>query len=196
MIRITGGEIKGRALKVFSGAQVRPTSDKVRQAIFNILEHRYDIPMESARGLDLFAGSGSLGAEFLSRGGGYLCSVESDGRTLAVLRTNLKLVRSAINNREVNADIFAQKVERYLKKSPPTPFDVIFIDPPYKERLGPKLLDQLSGDDWLTTDGVVMIEHEKKDIFVPPQGWTLDDRRPYGDTLISFLLRQEVKKKQ
>ena len=190
MIRVTGGEIRGRALKVFSGAKVRPTSDKVRQAIFNILEHRFETEISMARALDLFAGSGSLGAEFLSRGGAYLCAVESDSRTLAVLRTNLKTVQAALKHDDVQIDIVAQRVERYLKKPPQTPFEFIFIDPPYKERLGPKLLELLC-EGWLTADGIVMIEHEKKDIFVPPQGWILDDRRPYGDTLISFLIKQE-----
>lgn len=188
MIRVTGGEAKGRALKVYRGGQVRPTSDKVRQAIFNILEHRFDLEFEHARVLDLYAGSGSLGAEFLSRGASYLCAVESDNRTIKVLKENLMTVQKAIKSHEPQVKVLAQKVERFLNQKPVSPYQVIIADPPYKDRLGPQILEKLDID-WLGEEGIVVIEHEKKDVFVPPYGWSLSDRRLYGDTFISFLNR-------
>lgn len=186
MIRITGGEAKGRALKVYRGGQVRPTSDKVRQAIFNILEHRFDFHFDGSRVLDLYAGSGSLGAEFLSRGASYLCAVESDQRTLKVLKDNLKLVQSTLTESQPQIQVLAKRVERFLNSSPSLPYDIIIADPPYKDHLAPQIIEKLNVD-WLTEDGLVVIEHEKKDVFAPPYGWTLNDRRLYGDTFVSFL---------
>ena len=186
MIRITGGEAKGRALKVFRGGQVRPTSDKVRQAIFNILEHRFDFDFEQGRILDLYAGSGSLGAEFLSRGISHLCAVEFDQRTLRVLKENLKLVQDAMIKSKPQVQVISKRVERFLKTKPSLPYQLIIADPPYKDQLGPQILEKLNSD-WLDEDGIVIIEHEKKDVFVPPYGWSLNDRRLYGDTFVSFL---------
>ena len=186
MIRITGGEAKGRALKVFRGGQVRPTSDKVRQAIFNILEHRFDFDFDQSRVLDLYAGSGSLGAEFLSRGINYLCAVESDQRTLRVLKDNLKLVQNAVVSSKPQVQVISKRVERFLSTAPSLPYQLIIADPPYKEHLGPQILEKLNPA-WLDEDGIVVIEHEKKDVFVPPYGWNLNDRRLYGDTFVSFL---------
>jgi 16S rRNA (guanine966-N2)-methyltransferase len=193
MIRITGGEVKGRSLKVYRGGQVRPTSDKVRQAIYNILEHGFEFEFETSRCLDLYAGSGGLGAELLSRGGSHLTAVESDARTLSVLRDNLKMVKQAVRSRTVDINVVSQTVERYLKRPPASPYDLIIADPPYKEQLGPKLLACLSMG-WISSDGVVVIEHEKRDPFTPPYGWSLDDRRLYGDTFVSFCSIMNVEK--
>lgn len=186
MIRITGGEAKGRALKVYKGGTVRPTSDKVRQALFNILEHRFDLDLEGGACLDLFAGSGSLGAEFLSRGGQQLSAVEADRPTFTVLRENFKMIEQALHPRNLNLHLSSQRVERYLSRSPDSPFLLVFADPPYRERLATSLLEQLSHG-WVSPQGLVMIEHEKRDLFVPSTAWVLEDRRSYGDTLISFV---------
>ena len=185
MIRITGGEAKGRSLKVYRGGQVRPTSDKVRQAIYNILEHRFDLDFNGLSCLDLFAGSGSLGAEFISRGGTALTAVESDSKTISVLRDNLTMLQKSILSRTIEVKVNTQKVERFLKKAPHQTFDLIIADPPYKDKLGPKLLENLASG-WMSAEALVIIEHEKRDIFSPPYGWSLDDRRLYGDTLVSF----------
>ena len=188
MIRITGGKAKGRVLKVYRGGKVRPTSDKVRQAIFNILEHGFDFEFEQSRVLDLYAGSGSLGAEFLSRGATYLCAVESDQRALKVLKENLKLVQATFETDQPQVQVLAKRVERLLNTKPNLPYQLIIADPPYQEKLGPAILEKLTAD-WLDDDGIVVIEHAKKDLFVPPYGWHLNDRRLYGDTFVSFLSR-------
>jgi len=205
MIRITGGDAKGRALKVYKGGQVRPTSDKVRQAIFNILEHRYDVDFNDVATLDLYAGSGSLGLEMLSRGGRSVTFVEADNKTASVLRTNLVLVdhngpadRGGISKRDTRdgahplsqerrGQLVIQRVERFLRRSTPQVFEIIFADPPYRDELGPTLLNQLQSG-WISPESIVVIEHAKRDLFDPPPLWTLDDRRAYGDTLVSFII--------
>ena len=186
MIRITGGEAKGRSLKVYKRGSVRPTSDKVRQALYNILAHRFDLEISESHCLDLFAGSGSLGAEFLSRGGLHLSAVESDRNTFTVLHENMKLMERALPNQTLNIQLSSLRVERYLKRTQVTPFQLVFADPPYKERLAIQLLELLSVG-WVSDDGLVVIEHEKRDLFIPPIEWVLEDRRSYGDTLISFI---------
>ena len=141
MIRITGGEAKGRSLKVYKRGSVRPTSDKVRQALYNILTHRFELEISEIHCLDLFAGSGSLGAEFLSRGGLCLSAVESDRNTFTVLQENMKLMERALPHRTLNIQLSSLRVERYLKRAQVFPFQLIFADPPYKERLSLQLLD-------------------------------------------------------
>jgi 16S rRNA (guanine966-N2)-methyltransferase len=205
MIRITGGDAKGRAIKVYKGGQVRPTSDKVRQAIFNILEHRYDIDFNKVSALDLYAGSGSLGLEMLSRGGRSVTFVEADNKAASVLRTNLVLVdhdgsrdggviskreardESTPQSQERRGRLVIQRVERFLRRSTPQVFEIIFADPPYRDELGPTLLNHLQSG-WISPESVVVIEHAKRDLFNPPPLWILDDRRAYGDTLISFIV--------
>ena len=204
MARITGGEARGRRLKIYQRGQVRPTSDKVRQAIFNILEHRYELNYSQVIALDLFAGSGSLGIELLSRGGCSVTFVERDHKAAMVLRDNLKLIEqqmlsegrssgpvhgdrnASVTSRREYSRLVVQDVDRFLRRPPPEPFGLIFADPPYKDECAPELLTKLNRD-WLTSEGVVVIEHAKRDHFTPPSPWILDDRRSYGDTLVSFL---------
>ena len=189
MIRITGGEARGASLKVYQAGQVRPTTDKVRQAIFNILEHRYALDLSEARALDLFAGSGSLGLEFLSRGGEVVTFVECDKRAVKVLRENVRALSRSydLGRGQVNQNT----VERVLRTPPERPYDVIFADPPYRDERGPALLDAIN-DRWLSNEGVIVIEHAKRDLFTPPERWALDERRRYGDTLVSFITWSEA----
>ena len=192
MIRITGGAARGRSLKVYQHGSVRPTTDKVRQAIFNILEHRYALNLSEVSALDLFAGSGSLGLELLSRGGSEVTFVELDRRAVTTLRDNVKLVTESLKRDTravasvVNARVIAQRVERFLKTSPTQPVELVFADPPYQDERGARLLEQLS-QGWVNEESLVLIEHAKRDLFEPPPMWAIDDRRSYGDTLVSFL---------
>ena len=195
MVRITGGALKGRALKVYSGGEVRPTSDKVRQALFNILRHRFNADFQGARALDLFAGSGALGLELLSRGASAICFVEADHKTARVLQENVKVACSALNaqldegERPPEVTVLTQRVEVALKRPPPLPFDVVLMDPPYAMGAEVELLKSLT-EAWLSEGGYVMIEHAKRNLFEPPEGWRLELRRAYGDTLISVCQRE------
>jgi 16S rRNA (guanine966-N2)-methyltransferase len=196
MVRITGGLLKGRSLKVYSGGEVRPTSDKVRQALFNILRHRFNADFEGVRALDLFAGSGALGLEALSRGAREVLFVEADPHTAKVLSANVKTASEALKAQRGSAGEplrgpfevrqLTQPVERLLKRTPERPYDLILIDPPYAMLREGELLALLR-EGWLSEEGYVMVEHAKRNLFEVPDGWRLDVRRGYGDTYVSLL---------
>jgi 16S rRNA (guanine966-N2)-methyltransferase len=194
MVRIIGGEARGRSLKVHSGGQVRPTSDKVRQALFNILSHRCEVSWEGARVLDLYAGSGSLGLEALSRGAGTVVFVESNRKVVAVLKENIRSVRGHLKNQDegsIESHVRVMTVNKALSSPPDQPYHVILIDPPYALNAGHQLLERLDAL-WLHPEGFVVIEHERRDLFEVPNRWTLNVRRLYGDTHISICQRSDL----
>jgi 16S rRNA (guanine966-N2)-methyltransferase len=176
-MRLTGGLDRGRRLFVPRGARTRPTASKVREAIFNILGP------PPGPVLDLFAGSGALGLESLSRGAPSAVFVERDGAALAALRRNLR--EAAV---EARARILAGDVRSALRKlaGAQERFSWVFLDPPYvKDTAG--VLAELSGSDLLTSCAVVIVEHDRRH---PPPDRAgclfLTDRRQYGDTELSF----------
>ena len=95
------------------------------------------------------------------------------------------MLQKSIDSRTVQVEVNTQRVERYLKQKPQRTFNLVIADPPYQEKLGPKLLEYLASG-WVSSQSLVIIEHEKRDTFSLPYGWILDDRRLYGDTLVSF----------
>ena len=177
-MRVTGGLDRGRKLKAPKGLKTRPTASKVREAVFNILG-----PAPEADVLDLFAGTGSLGIEALSRGAAHAVFVERDPRALSALRRNLAELgfadRSLVVGREVQAALadLAAAGKR---------FAWVFVDPPYAAGVVEGVLRAL-GCHGLAAGGVVIVEHDKRN--VPPDesgGLILTDRRYYGDTGLSF----------
>ena len=192
MIRITGGIAKGRSLKVPSGDAVRPTSDKVRQALFNILSHRFNLDFDGARVLDLFAGSGALGLEALSRGASFVCFVELEQRHARMINENCNLVQAAISQRreeQVRCSTVNKRVSTALLRRPDRPYDLIFMDPPYAQESEGKHLKALE-EGWLSEGGYVIIEHAKHNLFELPDGWSQELRRRYGDTYITICSRE------
>jgi 16S rRNA (guanine966-N2)-methyltransferase len=177
-MRLTGGSDRGRRLRAPRGAHTRPTAAKVREAIFNILG-----PPPDGSVLDLYAGTGALGLEALSRGARRAVFVERDHQALVVLRRNLRELgledRSSVVGAEVCAALrrLAARGER---------FSWVFLDPPYaKETEG--VLAELSGGDLLTSCAVVIVEHDRRHQPAPSVGGLfLTDRRHYGDTELSF----------
>ena len=196
MIRVTGGEAKGLSLKVINNRSVRPTSDRVRQALFNTLAHRFQFDWVGAHILDLYAGSGILGIEALSRGAISLLSVEMDRKTAQQLKINLSAVTKHLSihpkpqSTLSKFKVHVQPVERVLQSPPRSAFDLVFIDPPYAEEAGPQVLKSM-GSQWIKDHGLAIIEHAKRDLFDPPLGWTLAFRRSYGDTMISICERTQ-----
>jgi 16S rRNA (guanine966-N2)-methyltransferase len=184
-MRIIGGRVGGRTLKAPKGDGTRPTSDKVRQAIFNILVARAEPP---ARVLDLYAGSGALGLEALSRGAGAAMFVDADGDACDLVRAN----GDALGLR---GDIKCMPVVRWLVKEAGGKFGWIFLDPPYESHqtgeLG-KALELIADKALLDSDGVLVAEHEwrhaPEDHYGP---LALFDRRRYGQTAVSFYRREE-----
>ena len=179
-MRIVGGSHGGRVLRAPRGAATRPTSEKVREAIFNILETmRRSGP--GARVLDLFAGSGALGIEALSRGAAHATFVDTGGAALAAIRGNLREL--SLTER---ATILAMDAVAAARMPPPSPWTHVFIDPPYASDLAVRAALALPLAS-LAPGAVIVIEHDRRG--APPEvlGSLLrTDQRRYGDTMVSF----------
>ena len=175
-MRVTGGIGKGRKLKVPAGLRVRPTSDKVKQALFNILGEK----VEGVHFLDLFAGIGGIGIEALSRGADRVVFVDDSRESLHVLMQNIE--QTGFSKR---AQIVASKVETFVKRTSEQ-FDIVFLDPPYSHALEP-LLNCLAESAILRADSVVIAEHFKKQPAPVRAGkLTLFREAKYGDTVLAF----------
>lgn len=184
-MRIIGGSLRGRRFEAPSGSLVRPTSDRVREAIFNILGP----PAPDTRVLDAFAGAGSLGMEALSRGARDVLFIDRARASLDCLRRNLNSLgidRSA-RVRRGDAHALVQRWQRGDGNSSPGRFRWVFLDPPYKGDAADRMLDLLGAGDLLETDAVIVVEHDRRN---PPgdDHGSLErtDRRKYGDTSVSF----------
>ncbi|MEK6742608.1 MAG: 16S rRNA (guanine(966)-N(2))-methyltransferase RsmD [Nitrospirota bacterium] len=175
-MRITGGTGRGRKLKVPAGEKVRPTSDKVKQALFNILGD--GVP--GASFLDLFAGAGGVGIEALSRGALRVVFVDGDRESLDVVRHNIEL--AGFDDR---AEVVLSKVEPFLKKRT-GPYDFVFLDPPYSMEMLP-LLQLVAGSGLLKPEAIVIAEHFRKQPSPGTAGeLTLEREARYGDTVLAF----------
>jgi 16S rRNA (guanine966-N2)-methyltransferase len=174
-VRVIGGEARGRRLKVPPVPGLRPSSDRVREAIFDILESRALV--EGARFVDLFAGSGALGIEALSRGADAVTFVESDRRAIAAIQENLEITRlSGPRGRAVRADALAWAASHGHEAA-----DVVIADPPYEFEDWPALLETLSGA------ATVLLEH-RKEVEVGG-GFDVLRRYRYGGTLVTLAAR-------
>ncbi len=174
-MRVAGGAGKGRRLQVPSGLRVRPTSDKVKQALFNILGDK----VPGAIFLDLYAGAGGIGIEALSRGAGKVTFVDVSRESLHVIKRNLQQLEF-----EDRAQVVLSKAESFLKKTTES-YDIVFLDPPYAEDIASVL--ELFGAGALSPGAVVVAEHFKKQ--ASPEkvaGLTLSRESRYGDTVLAF----------
>lgn len=180
MMRIIGGTAKGRRLVSFRGMSIRPTTDKVREAIFNILPR----PFTFKNVLDLFAGTGAMGMEALSRGAEKVIFVDSDMKAIKIIKKNLELCKltdkAVIIDRDVQSalDLLSRKGEK---------FDLIIIDPPYNTSLMGIALNHIGEKGLLDANGLIVAESSKRMIWDREvKGLRLFDRRRYGDTVVSF----------
>jgi 16S rRNA (guanine966-N2)-methyltransferase len=183
-VRIIGGAFRGRRLaslgKGDAAARLRPTPDRVRESLFSVLAGR-GLPGE-ARVLDLFAGTGALGLEALSRGAQAACFVESGRRALALLRENLALCGVA-----ERAGILTRDARR-LGPNPGPAFDLVFLDPPYGRGLGEAALAAALAGGWIAPGATVV--WEEGGAVTPPEALVLADERRYGDTVVRILERR------
>lgn len=179
-MRIISGEARGRKLAKFKGQKIRPASDKVRGAIFNILGSAF----EGTKVLDLFAGTGALGIEALSRGAKRVVFVENSPASLRVLHENLTLCRYG-----ERAELIKVPAERGLKllKKRGERFDHIFLDPPYEKDMVEKILKILSRGEILKDDSIITLKHSDRELPLEKYGTLmLRDQRGYGRQYVSF----------
>ena len=185
-MRIVGGSHRGRRLVAPTGEQVRPTSDRAREALFNVLSHgRFAAsgsPFAGEAVLDAFAGTGAFGLEALSRGAAEAFFIENDRAALASLRRNI----AALDEAE-RAHVLAGDATRPPRA--PRPCAVVFLDPPYRSGLAAPALVALAGLGWLMPGGLAIAEVAAKEELSPPAGFTLIDERTYGAARLVFLQR-------
>jgi 16S rRNA (guanine966-N2)-methyltransferase len=181
-VRIVGGALRGRAIVAPDGAATRPTSDRVREAIFNILAHGIDpFEINGVHVLDLFAGSGALGIEAISRGAASVLFVEHDAAARAAIRDNIEALGLTGVTR-----IFRRDATDLGPAGRERAFGLVFADPPYGKALAPKALTAAASGGWLASGAVVVIEERKRETVALPAGFTLIDMRTWGDTQAVF----------
>lgn len=178
-MRVVAGKAKGRILRSPSGKKIRLTSDRVKEALFNILGER----VVGAHFLELFAGSGSVGIESLSRGAKAVVFVESDKRCIKTIRENLGIFcAETVTLLALDTFKAIALLHKQRKK-----FNIIFLDPPYYRGLAKKSLINLAGYDILKRNGLIIVEHSRSDILPPDiEGLKLVQARRYSDTILSF----------
>src|SRR5689334_13872610 len=164
-MRIVGGRLRGRALAAPKSQGIRPTADRLRESLFNILAHAYDDPISGARVLDLFAGTGALGLEALSRGASFALFIDDGAEARALLRQNVEALGLAAATR-----IFRRDATKLGAAHPLEPFSLAFLDPPYGKGLAERALISACEGNWLTQDALVVVE-EAMGVFKPPEGY-------------------------
>lgn len=182
-MRIVAGRFRATALATPKSYTIRPTSDRVREAIFNILSHSIEgFEIEDCRVLDLFAGTGALGLEALSRGAAFALFVEDSSEARGLIRRNIETLGVTGITK-----LFRRDATKLGPAAPIRPFDLVFADPPYSKGLAEKTLSAALSGGWLSAKAVVIVEEHKNADFVPPPEFQLLDRRVYGDTAVHFL---------
>ena len=181
-MRVVGGRLKGRNLASPATRDIRPTADRLRESLFNILVHAYDDPIADARVLDLFAGTGALGIEAISRGAKFALFVDNGAEARALLRNNVE----ALGLGGVTK-VYRRDATSLGPAHPVEPFSLVFLDPPYRMKLAEKALVSLRDGGWLTPGALLVVEESKAAAFATPEGFEELERRAYDDTEFVFL---------
>lgn len=182
-MRIIAGQWRGLKLaEVGEGdaaAHLRPTSDRVRESLFNIIGNQGGVsPIVDARVLDLFAGTGALGLEALSRGAKHVTFVDDGVKSRALIRENIDKCRA------IGATRLLRRNATDLGQNDGAPFDVIFLDPPYGKSLGEQALTSALNGGWIAPSALIIWEENSPQL--PPAGYFLREHRKFGDTHITF----------
>lgn len=183
-MRIIAGDFRGKTLAALGkgdmAAHLRPTTDRVRESLFNVLVGgAYGDPITGARVLDLFAGTGALGLEALSRGAAHVAFVDDGRKAQNLIRENIELCQATAATR-----LWCRDATRPVV-NPDATYDLIFLDPPYGKSLGDKALQQAAKGGWIAKDALIVWEEGQA--LQAPAGYILHDRRKYGDSHIHFL---------
>ncbi len=183
-MRVIGGKFKGKKLLEPIDKETRPLKDLTKESIFNIINHsnKFSIDIKKAYVLDLFSGVGSFGIECLSQGAGHVTFIEKYERVLPILKKNLNNLKSEINYEIIEKDI----LNKFEFKSLKLKYDVIFLDPPYKERALENILKTIIENKILKDNGIIIIHRHKKEIDAFPKNFHLIDQKKYGISKIIF----------
>ena len=192
-MRIVAGRHRGRRLEAPEDLAVRPTGDRTRESVFNILTQGKLAwrrsgsganPLAGARVLDAFAGTGALGLEALSRGAGAAVFMEDQAAALAICRRNIETLGEAANCRVVQCDVL-----RPPRAEGPAgaPCELVLMDPPYNQGLAPPALLALAAAGWLAPGALAVVELMAREPFAPPEGFEMVDERKYGKARVVFL---------
>lgn len=180
-MRIVGGALRGRALQAPRSQTIRPTSDRLRESVFDILAHAYGDPVAGAAVVDLFAGTGALGLEALSRGAARALFVDDGAQARALLRANIEALGLGGVTR-----IFRRDATKLGLAPPGEIFSLAFLDPPYGKGLATHALASLVAGGWLAPGALVVIEEAADARIDLPEGLARLEERRYGDTQIVF----------
>ena len=180
-MRIIAGKFKGRALTPPQGHDTRPTSDRLREALFNVLAHGYDDPITNARVLDLFAGTGALGLEALSRGAAFVQFVEEAASARGLIKSNVEALGVAGITK-----VYRRDATYMGPVAPAEPFSLVFCDPPYGKGLAKLALASALKGGWLTPDALVIVEDRTDQQDILPEGFRVIEERAYGLTKLVF----------
>jgi 16S rRNA (guanine966-N2)-methyltransferase len=181
-MRVVGGRLRSRPIAGPKSHALRPTADRLREALFNILTHAYGDPVSGARVLDLFAGTGALGIEAISRGASYALFVDDGVEARALLRNNTESLGLGGVTR-----IFRRDATKLGPAHPLEPFSLVFLDPPYGKGLAEKALTSARDGGWLASGALIVVEEAADAGFTTPQGFEELERRQYDDTELIFL---------
>jgi 16S rRNA (guanine966-N2)-methyltransferase len=181
-MRVVGGALRGRTLAAPQSQAIRPTADRLRESLFNILAHAYGDPASGARVLDLFAGTGALGIEAVSRGAAFALFVDDGAEARALLRENVTALGLGGVTR-----IFRRDASKLGPAHPLEPFTLVFLDPPYGQGLGEKALVSAHQGGWLTAQALIVVEEAAKAKFAAPSGFSELERRGYDESELIFL---------
>ena len=181
-MRIVGGRLRGRTLVGPKSAAIRPTADRLRESLFNILVHAYGDPIAGARVLDLFAGTGALGIEAISRGAAFALFVDDGAEARALIRANVEALGLGGVTR-----IFRRDATKLGAARPVEPFGLVFVDPPYGRGLPEQALAAARDGGWLAPGALIVVEEAVDAKFATPEGFEAAERRTYDDTQLIFL---------
>jgi 16S rRNA (guanine966-N2)-methyltransferase len=181
-MRVVGGRLRSRPIAGPKSQGLRPTADRLREALFNILAHAYGDPVSGARVLDLFAGTGALGIEAISRGAAFALFVDDGVEARALLRENVGTLGLGGVTR-----IFRRDASKLGPVAPIEPFTLAFLDPPYGKGLAEKALASAREGGWLKPEALLVVEEAADAGFKAPEGFEELERREYDDTELVFL---------
>ena len=181
-MRIVGGSLRGRALEAPRSQAIRPTTDRARESLFNVLAHRFAGQIEGARVLDVFSGTGALGIEALSRGAAFCLFIEESVEGRGLVRQNIEALGLTGRSKLFRRDATALGAAGTLGQ-----FSVLFADPPYGKGLGGAALASARDGGWLAPGALCVVEEANGAPFDPGHGFQEVERKSYGDTDIRFI---------